>query len=384
MSRFTVRGAEPRELATIGADITALFHNGDTGWGQRIAHRPGFEPAFCRVGVLDKQIVSHVLIEPRILRYGSARLKVVGIGKVYTDARYRQRGYSNAVMQDALAFAAEQGAHLALLNGGQRSYKRFGFSPVLPYYYAEFDSQQTADLDAPLELRPPRRDDIGQMAALYERHWGGRVTYLRNPELWVWRAGQDEEGRHALVAVDARGVTQGYIAGRDFASPEVEIVADTSDAALTLLSYSGRWHLQAGKERVAWLMPPDDAILAFARQSMTVTLSAAFEPESGWQARLIDVPALIDALLTELITQARTIDTGNTIFICHPSAVEIGLKGVPTSFSQLAHRDFIQVMFGSLSPTTLGLRSRLHQDSVRLLQAFFPPRMAALGCWDWF
>jgi hypothetical protein len=26
----------------------------------------------------------------------------------------------------------------------------------------------------------------------------------------------------------------------------------------------------------------------------------------------------------------------------------------------------------------------LHPDSVKLLQAFFPPRMAALGCWDWF
>ena len=82
------------------------------------------------------------------------------------------------VLQDAIAFMTEQGAHLALLNATSHfQYDRYGFSPVWPYYYLEVDSAAAAALDAPLKLRDVRPADIPAMAALYQRHWDGRVHF---------------------------------------------------------------------------------------------------------------------------------------------------------------------------------------------------------------
>jgi hypothetical protein len=135
---------------------------------------------------------------------------------------------------------------------------------------------------------------------------------------------------------------------------------------------------------------PDDALINIASQALTVTVSARYRPDAGWMARLIDAQGLVEALLPEIVAQARTVmpelEARDLIFRCQPDRVEIGLGGRKSTHSHLNHQDFIQVMFGSLHPSALAMRaqSSLHPDAVRLLEALFPPRVAALAGWDWF
>jgi GNAT superfamily N-acetyltransferase len=375
VNRLTARAAFSDELKSLG--------RGD------LLTKPGFQPNMCRVGVLgdDSQIVSHAITDRSILSYGSARLRVMSVGQVYTLPQHRNRRYAASVMRDTLAFASEQGAHLAILFDSTNGYfEQFGFSPVFPLYRMEFDSRLAAELEQPLTLRPPKPGDIPQMAALYDRLWGGRVTLLRNPHLWVWRL-IERGDRQVLVAADEEGRVHGYMAGRDFLDEQIEILAETPLAAVTILSESGRLHQNAEIETVRWLTPPDDAIVYYARQLMDVTLSAQYQLTGGWMGRMIDTKGLVATILPELTAQATAtqsdFDSRKLVVDCGPDRVRIGLHGQNDSFCFLNHRDFIQILFGSLNPA-LGVYAGLHPDSVKLLQALFPQRVATIGCWDWY
>ncbi|MFN8374460.1 MAG: GNAT family N-acetyltransferase [Anaerolineae bacterium] len=398
MDKFQVRHTQPQEYPAVVdligrvffGDSDARYEEETRGWLVSRPRMPGFDYAAHRIGVLTRgeheHIISHMQIDPFTLRYGSVTLRVSGVGAVCTHPGYRHRGYNSALMHDSLAYMAEQGTHLALLNGIKGFYGRFGFNSVFPDYLFEVDSAAAATLPMPLHLRPPTTHDVPYMAALYQKHWAGRVTFTRDAALWLWRVA--EADRHIQVVEDGQGRVCGYIAAPHETSDLAEVVADSMDAALTLLAAAGRVFQQAGIERVAWLLPPDDALVYYARQVLPVRVSALYQPDSGWMARIIDTEALVSALLPELSAQASStmpdFKPKALEFVCQPDVVQIGLKGKAETYSRISHQDFIQVMFGSLRPAMLALRSGMSHEALRLLEALFPPRMAALACWDWF
>jgi predicted acetyltransferase len=397
MEKFIVRHVQPQEFPIVAELVTQVFRGSSQAlyeqhrhyWQNRL-HAPGFDYAAHRVGVLSndvsERIVSHTEVYPYTLRYGSVTLRVAGVGGVCTHPDFRHNGYNSAVMHDSLAYMAEQGAHLALLNGISGFYMRFGFSSVFPNYFFEVESESAAKLPMPLRLRPPAPRDIPYMAALYQKHWAGRVTLTRSAELWLWRVTHDA---HSFIQVveDQRGRLCGYLAAPYATAANAEVLADNMDAALTLLADAGRRYQQAGAQ-ISWLLPPDDALVYYARQALPVRVSAVYQPDGGWMARIIDTEALVSALLPELIAQAHTtmpeLKTSALEFACQPDVVQIGLKGKPAARSRLSHQDFIQMMFGSLRPSMLALRSAMSHEAVHLLETLFPPRMAAVASWDWF
>jgi predicted N-acetyltransferase YhbS len=392
MPNFSVSPARPEDLSEIGALVArvktasaperypVIVRRAGTG----LLTKPGFRSSMSRIGVLDDTVVAQALVEPYTLCYGSIRLRVAGIGNVCTHPDHRGAGYTSAVLRDALAYIVEQGAHLALLEGASHYYERFGFSPVFPYYYFEVDSAEAAALPSPLVVRDARPEDAPAMARLYDRHWGWRVTLTRSPELWLWR--MQSPDRLVQVIEAKNGKLCGYVAGHDLSGDPVEAVVDTQEAATTLLSACGRAYQQAGVARMRWHLPPDDALVNYARTLLTVTVSARYQPSGGWMARLIDSTGLIETLLPEILAQAQSTLPDLTVealaIHCQPETVQINWR--KNISCQLNHQDFIQIMFGSLRPAALAARTPLHPAAVMLLEALFPPRVAALAGWDWF
>lgn len=366
-SRLTIRSANAAEI-----DVPGII-----------------KPSICRVGLLDGRIVTYVLAEQKALQYGSTRLRVMRVNRVFTEVAFRRRGYAAAIVHDALATMMEQGAHLALLYDIPGYFGRFGFSPVWPTYWLKFPSADAARLSTPMTLRAPTTGDLPQLIALYERHWtdAGRVTFIRTPETWLNRLQHDAD-RQIIIAVDDKQRVAGYITGYDLLDESIEILVDSPDAALSFVAEAGRLYQSAGRAAVRWHVPPDDLIIAFLRPHLNITLSAAYHANGGWTARIIDAAGLVEALLPEITSQAQSVlpgfNAGNLVLECQPDVVLIGMRGQKTSFCRLRHRDFIQVMFATLHPAALGVRENLHPDSVNLLVALFPPRMAVLGHWDWF
>jgi hypothetical protein len=396
---FIVRPAGPEDYVQAGELAAGVFSHGDPRFYEHFLHHwiasrpyePGFDYRLHRIGVKDGQIIAHLRVRPYTLQYGTAQLHVGGICEACTYPRFRKQGYSGKLLQESIAFLTEQGAHLALLNSSSEYYDRYSFSPVWPYYVLEIDSAAAADLevDAPLRLRDVHAVDVPAMAALYQRHWEGRVTFARDPRLWLWRVASGERPYQQVVE-DAHGTVYGYIAGHGLADERVEALADTPEAALTILKAGGEAHQKAGHKTLRWLIPPDDALVSFARQYLTVTVSARYLPRGGWMARLIDARGFINTLMPEIIAQASSSDprfeADSLVVEPGGSGVQIGLRKRPDTLCQLNYYDFIQVVFGSLRPAALAVRpsSQIQPEGRRLLELLFPPRMAVLGCWDWF
>ena len=364
MSRLHVRAALPDELIQLG--YAALLS------------KPSFHPQMCRVGVLDGHVISHVLAEHHTLTYGSVQLKTAGIGRAFTEQHYRGYGYATAVVQDALTYMIEQQAHIALLDDPTGFFARFGFYPVWPRYHLTFNSALAAQLPAPMNVRPPQLSDVPFIAHLYQQQWSGRVTYMRQPEMWAWRLSDPALGQ-ILIAVDHDDQPQGYIYGHDLFTEAVEVVAPTPDAALSLMATIGRVVHQYGVEQVCWSVLPDDFLAFFAPQVIDCTLSAEFRSETGWMARIIDLSALIQAILPELHKQSGY--SANTLNL-HPYAEAVVIQA--DQECRIDHPTFIQLMFGSLSVPAAAQINGWSPGVTTMMQRLFPARVASLGYWDWF
>ncbi len=398
MSALVVREVHPSEYEQMIRLASQVFGRGDADLKRRMLRRwlnyregkaPDFAYRLHRVGLIDGEVVAHVRLVPSVLLYGQARLHVMGLSAVCTAPAHQRQGYAAAVIQDALLVTAEHRAHLSLLNGIADYYNRFGFHPVWPHYYVEIAAADAALLDSSLVVRPGLAEDIPHLAALYEKHWGGRVSFLRSRAMWAWRV-WDGSHEYFRVVEDEHGQIVGYLAAYDSAHVMAEVVVDTPHAARALLAEVGQTLLAAGKATIQWLMPPDDTLVTYARQWVGVTVKAGYHPTGGWQGRVMDGYALVEAILPELVAQATAVRPDfnplELMVEANEAGIAVGLRGQKSTHTQLSYPDFTQLLFGSLRPDALALRGEnlLTQEAVWLLELLFPPRLACLAAWDWF
>lgn len=396
MSAIVVRPIVDDEIghaASLVADVLsagdkALYRSIYERYAKDLPTRPRMIQ-HCYRGVVHKnQILSLAHIIDFSLRYGRAELQVIGIGMVCTHPNYRNRGYARAIIKDTLTYAAEQGAHLVVVNSHLPDYfQQFGFSPVWAKYSLQASTHHASKLKQPLQLRVATPTDLPAIQQLYNRHWGMRVTAERSPALWRWRMalGRGE----AIVMVNKAHQIEGYIwhLADDF-SARNEIIANSPAAITSALAYSGRRWLAGGYDTLTWAVPPDDVIIPYAQQMLPISLSASYDPSGGWLARVIDSNALLHELLPEIIAQAQAnnpqFTSSELILTIAPDGVDIGINHHPETHCHLSLRDFMQIVFGSLRPEALAVRQHLSQTHIRLLESLFPPRVAALAAWDWF
>jgi predicted N-acetyltransferase YhbS len=395
MNNFVVRAVQVDEIPRAAELVARIFSQGNSDLQDSLYHdfayvlpkRPRANPQFYRGAFYKNKLISFLYVPDFILRYGRAALYVAGIGAVCTDEAYRGRGYAAAVIKDTLTYAAEQGAHMVLLQGIPNYFSRFGFSSVWPRYTLQAPCDIAAKLAQALQLRIATPDDLPAIAQLYNQHWGTRITVERHAALWRWRM-ENSRGETAL-AVDGKGHIHGYIWHEPHElSHRSEIVADSPDAIMTFLAYSGRFWQHKGLDNFVWSVPPDDMIIPYAQQILPITLQASYFPSGGWMARIIDSAAMITELMPEIIAQAKAMspnfNPNHLILKVKSDGVEIGLNSNSASFCRLSLRDFIQILFGSLRPATLAMREPLSGASIHLLETLFPPRVAAIAAWDWF
>jgi len=395
MNDLTLRHIQQDERERAANLIAGVFGDGDASRYNAIYHyytalrpeRPGMTNTQEWGAFLNGALVAYLHVDPYQLRYGRATLRVAGLGAVCTHPEHRQQGYAAALMREVLAYATEEGAHLALLNGIPHYYDRFGFMPVWPIYHFSVSAPEAAALSRPLRVRPVQPEDAEPMARLYEAQWSGRVAFRRTAAHWRWALWANAQTTFIAEAADGR--LAGYLHMREVSPRGIaEAVASSREAVQTLLSFGGERWQQAGYQMMTWALPPDDYLIPHARQMLPVTLSARYAPSGGWMARLLDTTHLLETLLPEITAQVNSTApdaiADALLLRLESDGVDLGLRGQPTTHCRLSLRDFIQVLFGSLSPTMLGIRQGLAPAQMHLLEALFPPRVAALAAWDWF
>ena len=368
MSRLTVRSAYSDEVKQVGH--------------AHLIDKPGFLPELCKVGLLGESVTSFCIAERAILSYGTARIRVFSMLDLYTQPEHRAHGFADEVARAALATATERGAHLALTyDKTDGYYERFGFSSVIPNYRLALSAAKAASLPSDrVHLRDARAGDALDMAALYNRMAAGRTTMLRSPKQWLWFVRQATQGV-ALVAVNDEEEVEGYVVAADIFDEYAEVVAATFEAAAAIIRYVAQRFVTAGRETIRWQTSPDDALVYFARQATDTTVSAEYSLAGGWVGRVINARSFVGAVLEELRAQAAIAGLDfapeSLRMACHPDHIALAVDGRPDYACRLSHRDFIQILFGALTPAHRALIG-LNSQSVFLLSALFPPRGAYL------
>jgi GNAT superfamily N-acetyltransferase len=388
MSNLTIRPALPEEWDAISTLIAQGLSQGDVRRYEQILHerrivlpqKPGFAFDTVRVGVLNGRLVAVGRIEDCTLYYGYTSVRAARILDVVTHPDVRRRGYASAIMRELLTMLAEQGRHVAILRDPNTFYTRHGFNPVWPSYTFQFNGRGLRN-SSQHTIRPATPHDLPALADLYHLHWHRRIAVQRSPQWWMWRWQHRER---PFVIINAQDEIEGYVWPNVMESDPPEVVVDTYEAAASLLYSASQ---DSPYNLITWALPPDDALIAYAELMVPVTVSASYEPHSGWMARLVNAVALIQTVMPEIVRMAQfgnpTFDPSHVMIEVQPDVVQVGLRAQPHLQMAIAHQDFLRVLFGSLRPAMLAVRMALTFEQVHLLEMLFPPRMGAFAPGDW-
>ncbi|MDQ3855873.1 MAG: GNAT family N-acetyltransferase [Chloroflexota bacterium] len=375
--------------------------------------------------VVDDRTLSHVYIIPLTVAVGAARVRVDGIGGVWTDEAHRRRGYARRCMEAAVRQMREGDAALSVLFGIRYFYEQFGFVPAGP---------ETALYLTELETSPPvpngrlvRRCELRDLPAVqalyaaYTAHSVGAVA--RSPEGQVWtklRTACADPARDECRVVEAPdGAVLGYAwRGTDFWSVDTEeetpdaltigeAVACAPKAADVLLAACRAWAVEAMVRRPEitraklHVAPEGPVYAAATRQHSRLELLWLWS--GGFCARTLDTQRLLTALEPELTRRVRSAaagpwgtihmltDLGDVALEVSADGVKVLPPGEPRSGAkalgevQLAQQDLTRLALGTFPPGDVleRLSTPPDSDARRWLELLFAQRLPYMHPHDW-
>ena len=188
-----------------------------------------------RIGMLGSHVVTHWGVWDYLMRIGTARVRVGGIGCVATDGDCRKRGLMARTVPASIEAMREAGYDFSILFGIDDFYHRFGYVRAwsdTTYVVATADLPMERPASRPRKFAVRHRDDI---ARSYEREHAGmtgtaiRPTYLQEPHPGRF------DGR---LWTDAKGGTVGYVVTRP-AGGSLECVEAGGDVEACLCVVGG-------------------------------------------------------------------------------------------------------------------------------------------------
>jgi predicted N-acetyltransferase YhbS len=152
-----------------------------------------FTPEQSRVCVVDGRIVSYVRVSDRPIHIGFAVVRMGGVGAVTTHPDHRGRGYSTAVLWDAVRYMEREGYDLSMLfTGIPRHYARLGWAP-LPEHRFSLVTAEPPPVDTAYTVRDfDERRDLDAIIGIYNRYNEQRSgTMARSRQHWLDQHSRD-------------------------------------------------------------------------------------------------------------------------------------------------------------------------------------------------
>lgn len=177
------RGGEREQVL----DLLALWYGDRDFFARYNHHDPGFRDELCLVACEGGRIVATAQIFERIVNLRGTRVRLGGIGSVYSLESHRGRGLGSALMRLAVTTMERAGFEVSLLFAERLDfYARFGWRPVTRQFSALADTQaMSAATGFRLARFEPERD-LDQVAALH-RAYSGRFDATAVRDLAAWR-----------------------------------------------------------------------------------------------------------------------------------------------------------------------------------------------------
>ena len=387
--------------------------------------------------VRNATVVSRVFINPLTLTIGSARVRVDGIGGVWTEESQRRQGYARQVMEASVAqmldAAAGQSphagppdpAHLSILWGISNFYEKFGYTQAAPDALVYLTDLPTSDAVAEgWTVRSCETRDIPALQALYERSIAQAVgAVVRPPDGRVWsqlaEIARDQARDECRVVTSPDGTVAGYAwRGRDFwpvnteeESPKAlaigETVARGPAAADALLAACRAWAQEEAVrrpevDRVELYLPREGPVYTAATRQ-NARLELTWYRSGQCMIRTLSTSGLVAALAPELTRRLRArrvssfgtlglvTDTGTVRLDISPDGVvvhadgDVGQQPAATTTLELPQQTLAQLAFGTFPAGDLLDRLARPPDGIarEWVEVLFPQRQPYTHVLDW-
>jgi len=264
---------------------------------------PLFRREHTRVVVADGRVAAGVVMGPRTLRFGPARVPAMTIGPVGTHDAMRKRGWAAAAMDDASRYMAENGILLAYLCGIPDFYYRFGYYPFMADATVVIRRDAAKKESLPGHLRAMRRKDLPAVRRLYDAVSAERpCAAARDKPVWDWLIGPATRTwifRKPRVILDGRGRLCGYVT-RDMTGPWTPlgelVVRQDERSCRTALGALVKEARRLETREMVLPLPYDDALAVFARQFTGAEFKMLWKATGGHLMKVVDFPALMQRL----------------------------------------------------------------------------------------
>lgn len=252
-------------------------------------------------------LLAHAFLFRMATWIGGNEIGMGGVASVGVAPEARGQGIARKLMQHMLADLHRKRTPLCLLYPFRHHfYGKLGFATVSEVKRLRVPTKALPNTATNLVLRAATRpEDFALARRCYER-WGEKQTGLVVRRESIWRALFALEGRHLTLVSTPQGDVVGYSMHAYLWPPEgmpqeidvTEMVAETDEARLALLSFFGRQQDQSTYVRL--LLDVHDPLLAFVDEprsasfdSIRTLIPIAGEVGSGAMLRLVDVGAAL-------------------------------------------------------------------------------------------
>lgn len=164
-----------------------------------------------RIMTENKQIISHAVFKPLIIKTPHLILKVGAIGSVVTDERYRQQGLSREILKDCIKLALDQHCDFAILWTQLFDfYRKLGFELAGHEMNYVFENEFNPMIEG-LRYSADAKVAPESLFRLYGQHTVNTVRtleefkkYLKIPQTQVYTA-WDSSGTLVAYAIEGKG-----------------------------------------------------------------------------------------------------------------------------------------------------------------------------------
>lgn len=322
-----------------------------------------------RIITRQKEVLSHALIKPMIIRTPAGLFKVAGLGSVVTSSEHRHQGLSSQIIESCVEAARQQCCDFAILwTNLYDFYRRMNFelagTEISLLLDHELDPAVAASgasrLSAPKNLKFLESPKIAAepLHRLYSRHTVSSLRsieetrkYLQIPNARVYTA-WDENGTLKAYAVEGKGADlNGYVH---------EWGGGVQDL-LPLLA-----HIRRAQKRPITIIAPRHA-QNLIRQCRSLGMSIN-EGHLG-MIRILD----FDGLFQKIKRHARALGIPDLVLEKQDQTFYIGLRD--NVLMTESEADLTRLVFGPLKASDV---QKFSSDTATALERVLP-----LGMWIW-
>jgi len=254
----------------------------------------------CRVLVEAGRLVSYVRVADRTIRIGKCAVRMGGVGGVCTHPDYRRRGYSEAVLRDAVAYMERAGYHLSLLyTRFHGHYGKVGWAPLpAEHKFRVVPPPKPPQVETPYRVRDfDEQRDLQAVMRIYDQHNARRTLTTVRTEAYWRDPGLRGMGILPRWVAERDGEVVAYIQA-DKAIREVGYLAGHVEALRALAARVFEHARRANWEIVQGVVPENHPFVEMVRQVGGRRIG--HELREGMMMRVIRLAALLQEIAPEL------------------------------------------------------------------------------------